>query len=103
MPQAWCAEPLQPLRDNVSQYVVQEAAWQPSFQLLRGCAGDEDGAAIEMAFSKKKVEERKEWLSAYTEGTFLDNTAVAISYSDFVHKASNQSSAWQPASHSHRL
>lgn len=39
-----------------------------------------------MAFSKKKVEERKQWLSAFKAGTFLDHDTDAISYSDFVHK-----------------
>lgn len=39
-----------------------------------------------MAFSKKKVEERKDWLKSYVPGTFLDQSADTISYSDFVHK-----------------
>lgn len=49
--------------------------------------GDEDGSALEMAFSKKKVEERKEWLKGFQPGTYLDQSVDAISYSDFVHKA----------------
>ena len=48
--------------------------------------GDEDGEAIEMAFSKKRVEDRKRWLSGYVPGTFLDQSVDAISYADFVHK-----------------
>ena len=48
--------------------------------------GAEDGQAIEMAFSKKKVEERKDWLRSYVAGTFLDHTAETISYNEFVHK-----------------
>jgi len=48
--------------------------------------GDDDGQAIEMAFSKKKVEERKEWLRSYVPGTFLDHSAEYISYHEFVHK-----------------
>lgn len=47
---------------------------------------EEDGCAIEMAFSKKKVEDRKRWLSAYQPGTFLDQSVDNISYKDFVHK-----------------
>lgn len=39
-----------------------------------------------MAFSKKKVEERKEWLRSYVPGTFLDHSADVISYHEFVHK-----------------
>ena len=49
-------------------------------------AGAEDGEAIEMAFSKKKVEERKDWLRSYVTGTFLDHSADTISYNEFVHK-----------------
>lgn len=49
-------------------------------------ADDDDGSAIEMAFSKKKVEDRKKWLSAYQSGTFLDQSVEEISYKDFVHK-----------------
>jgi DNA topoisomerase-2 len=41
-----------------------------------------------MAFSKKKVEERKAWLSAFQPGTYLDQSVNTISYSDFVHKVS---------------
>lgn len=48
--------------------------------------GAEDGAALEMAFSKKKVEERKDWLRAFVPGTFLDHAAEEIRYSDFVHR-----------------
>ena len=39
-----------------------------------------------MAFSKKRVEDRKRWLSAYVPGTYLDQSVDTISYSDFVHK-----------------
>jgi DNA topoisomerase-2 len=49
-------------------------------------AGEEDDRAIEMAFSKKRVEERKEWLSAYVPGTYLDQSAKRIGYSDFINK-----------------
>ena len=49
--------------------------------------GEEDGEAIEMAFSKKKVEDRKAWLTAFEPGTFLDMAADDLSYQDFVNKA----------------
>jgi len=47
---------------------------------------EEDGTSLEMAFSKKKVEERKDWLRSFVPGTFLDHKQDKISYSDFVHK-----------------
>ncbi|CAM6116025.1 unnamed protein product [Calypogeia fissa] len=47
---------------------------------------ENDGDAIEMAFSKKKVDDRKTWLRQYKVGTFLDQTAQVINYTDFVNK-----------------
>lgn len=49
-------------------------------------SGDSDGESLEMAFSKKKVEQRKEWLRNFAPGTYLDHSQESISYSDFVHK-----------------
>ncbi|KAJ7542297.1 hypothetical protein O6H91_10G100200 [Diphasiastrum complanatum] len=45
-----------------------------------------DGDAIELAFSKKKIEARKLWLRQYEPGTFLDQSAKVIKYRDFVNK-----------------
>ncbi|KAG0616635.1 hypothetical protein M758_5G130200 [Ceratodon purpureus] len=45
-----------------------------------------DGDAIEMAFSKKKIEARKTWLRHCEAGTFLDMRAEKINYCDFVNK-----------------
>ncbi|XP_059462496.1 DNA topoisomerase 2 isoform X2 [Corylus avellana] len=47
---------------------------------------DQDGEAIELAFSKKKIEERKNWLRRFEPGTHLDQEAKLIKYSDFVNK-----------------
>ncbi|WOH04380.1 hypothetical protein DCAR_0623789 [Daucus carota subsp. sativus] len=49
-------------------------------------AGDDDGDAIELAFSKKKIEARKNWLRQFEPGTFLDQKEKLIKYSDFVNK-----------------
>ena len=43
-----------------------------------------------MAFSKKKVEERKDWLRGFQPGTYLDHKASQISYTDFVNKVGQQ-------------
>jgi hypothetical protein len=48
--------------------------------------GDEDGESLELAFSKKKVEQRKQWLRDFKPGTFLDHSEEEIRYKDFVHK-----------------
>ncbi|EXB68160.1 DNA topoisomerase 2 [Morus notabilis] len=47
---------------------------------------EQDGEAIELAFSKKKIEERKNWLRRFEPGTHLDQKEKLIKYSDFVHK-----------------
>lgn len=48
--------------------------------------GAEDGDCLELAFSKKRIEDRKSWLAGYAAGTFLDQAAEDISYSDFINK-----------------
>ncbi|KAM7530082.1 hypothetical protein LguiB_033492 [Lonicera macranthoides] len=45
-----------------------------------------DGEAIELAFSKHKIEARKNWLLRYQPGTYLDQTEKYIKYRDFVNK-----------------
>ncbi|KAK8945392.1 DNA topoisomerase 2 [Platanthera guangdongensis] len=47
---------------------------------------EQDGDAIELAFSKKKIEARKNWLRQFEPGTYLDHKEKLISYSDFVNK-----------------
>ncbi|KAG7578464.1 C-terminal associated domain of TOPRIM [Arabidopsis thaliana x Arabidopsis arenosa] len=47
---------------------------------------EQDGEAIELAFSKKKIEARKNWLSNYVPGTHLDQRQPKVTYSDFVNK-----------------
>ncbi|KAG5654332.1 hypothetical protein H0H81_004286 [Sphagnurus paluster] len=47
---------------------------------------DGDRDLIELAFSKKKADERKEWLRHFTPGTFLDHRLEEIPYSEFINK-----------------
>eukprot|EP00026_Physarum_polycephalum_P000381 Phypoly_transcript_00381.p1 GENE.Phypoly_transcript_00381~~Phypoly_transcript_00381.p1 ORF type:complete len:1577 (+),score=426.38 Phypoly_transcript_00381:657-4733(+) len=47
---------------------------------------DADGEAIDMAFSKKRADERKRWLGEFKPGTFLEQHTEEITYSDFVNK-----------------
>jgi hypothetical protein len=66
---------------------------------------DTSGEYLEMAFSKKKVEDRKRWLSSFVPGTYLDQSVDKISYADFVNKVRSScahtavldSSCWQLA------
>ena len=48
--------------------------------------GEDDDTAIDMAFSKKKIEERKTWLRGFKPGTFLDHSVQTIPYSDFINQ-----------------
>ena len=41
---------------------------------------------IELAFSKKKADERKRWLGEFKPGTYLDHSLKEITYTDFVNK-----------------
>ena len=47
---------------------------------------DGDGNLIDMAFAKKRVEDRKAWLNAYEPGTYLDMTGDDVRYDDFINK-----------------
>ncbi|KAG4301845.1 hypothetical protein PCANB_002090 [Pneumocystis canis] len=45
-----------------------------------------DKELIDMAFSKKKADERKEWLRLFKPGTYMDYTLDKIPISDFINK-----------------
>lgn len=47
---------------------------------------DEDGESIDLAFNKKRADDRKEWINAYEEGTYVDHSQSQLSYYDFVNK-----------------
>lgn len=47
---------------------------------------EEDTDAIDMAFSKKRVEDRKEWLNAFQPGNHIDYDVSVMPYKDFVDK-----------------
>ncbi|XP_016170360.1 DNA topoisomerase 2 isoform X1 [Arachis ipaensis] len=47
---------------------------------------DQDGSAIELAFSKKKTEDRKTWIRNFEPGTCRDHMMKHINYRDFVNK-----------------
>ncbi|OJJ40193.1 hypothetical protein ASPWEDRAFT_33517 [Aspergillus wentii DTO 134E9] len=47
---------------------------------------DNEAELIELAFSKKKADERKEWLRQFKPGTYLDHSVSKITYTDFINK-----------------
>lgn len=46
----------------------------------------EESNLLELAFSKKKADARKEWLGNFVPGTFLDHSTKSITYSDFINR-----------------
>jgi len=42
--------------------------------------------SVDMAFSKKRVQDRKNWLTAFVPGTFVDYSVAEMTYEDFVNK-----------------
>ncbi|KAH8101531.1 type II DNA topoisomerase [Cristinia sonorae] len=46
---------------------------------------DEERELLELAFSKKKADDRKEWLRQLKPGTFLDHTVKEITVTNFIH------------------
>lgn len=58
----------------------------PTHQIDMVWEGTQAGESIEMAFSKKKIKERKQWLAAYEPGTCMDFNVEEIQYTDFVNK-----------------
>lgn len=47
---------------------------------------EQEAELIDLAFSKKKADERKEWLRQFKPGTYLDHSTKKISYTDFINK-----------------
>lgn len=48
--------------------------------------GPEDDEAIVMAFSKQYANKRKNWISNYEQGTYLDQSLSSIPYNEFINK-----------------
>nr|KMM63719.1 DNA topoisomerase 2 [Coccidioides posadasii RMSCC 3488] len=47
---------------------------------------DTEAQLIDLAFSKKKADDRKEWLRQFKPGTYLDHSVDKITYTDFINK-----------------
>ncbi|KAF8837947.1 type II DNA topoisomerase [Paxillus ammoniavirescens] len=60
---------------NMAKHMIPFAATQE---------GDKE--LIDLAFSKKKADERKEWLRQFRPGTYLDHNMDEIPFSDFINR-----------------
>jgi DNA topoisomerase-2 len=47
---------------------------------------DLDGESIDMAFNKKRADDRKEWINAYEDGVCVDHRIKSLEYKDFINK-----------------
>lgn len=47
---------------------------------------DDGRQLVQLAFDKKKADERKEWLRQYEPGTYIDHTVDKIAYPDFINR-----------------
>eukprot|EP00929_Paragymnodinium_shiwhaense_P044864 TRINITY_DN22_c0_g1_i1.p1 TRINITY_DN22_c0_g1~~TRINITY_DN22_c0_g1_i1.p1 ORF type:complete len:1434 (-),score=498.53 TRINITY_DN22_c0_g1_i1:234-4535(-) len=47
---------------------------------------NEDGEAIDLAFNKKRADDRKEWINNYEDGNHVDHAQAELTYHDFVYK-----------------
>lgn len=48
--------------------------------------GVEDDRSIDLAFNKKRSDDRKAWINSYEDGNLIDHTQKEVSYKDFVDK-----------------
>ncbi|KAF7306385.1 DNA topoisomerase 2 [Mycena indigotica] len=66
--------------------------WVPKYYKGLGTSNDADAREegdrelIDLAFNKKKTEERKDWLRQFKPGTFLDHNLEEIPYAEFINK-----------------
>ena len=67
---------------EVREYFADLDKHLKTFHALQG----DDKELIDLAFSKKKADDRKEWLRQYEPGTVLDPTITEIPISDFINK-----------------
>jgi len=49
-------------------------------------SGPTDDDAIDLAFNKKRADDRKDWINAYKDGDTVDHTKPSVGYADFINK-----------------
>jgi DNA topoisomerase-2 len=57
-----------------------------NFKLVTYHWDDDAGANIDLAFNKKRADDRKAWLKTYDENSILDINQSRVTFSDFVNK-----------------
>jgi len=47
---------------------------------------ENDNEVIDLAFNRKRADDRKDWINSAEDGAFVDHSKASLSYTDFVHK-----------------
>ena len=68
---------------DAKEYFADLATHRIDFETL---SAEDSGDVIDMAFSKKRVQDRKRWLTDFEAGTFVDYSVDLMSYNDFVNR-----------------
>jgi DNA topoisomerase-2 len=68
--------------EDAKNYFANMQKHRKSFKALN----DEDRGLVDMAFSKKKADDRKDWLRKVKPGTHMDHNEAEIPISDFINK-----------------
>ena len=85
-PQGWSIKYYKGLGTSTSAEAKEYFAALTDHRKVFTYDGEKDDEAITMAFSKKKAEERKDWLNNHIASSFLDQNTREIKYSDFINK-----------------
>jgi len=57
-----------------------------SHRLMFRWTAEKDDESIDLAFNRKRADDRKDWINAYQEGDTVDHSKLSVNYSDFVNK-----------------
>lgn len=68
--------------EDAKKYFANMQQHRKSFKPIN----QDDRGLIDMAFSKKKADDRKDWLRRFKPGTHMDNDVTEIPVSDFINK-----------------
>lgn len=82
----WKVKYYKGLGTSTSQEAKEYFSSMQQHQLQFAWEDDADSAAIELAFSKKRADDRKEWLRQFKPGTFLNHAVQEIKYKDFINR-----------------
>jgi DNA topoisomerase-2 len=83
---SWTIKYYKGLGTSTSQEAKEYFSNLPLHQMNFAWEGAEDGEIIEMVFSKKRADDRKQWLLKYKDDVFVDHNSSEVSYSEFVNK-----------------